>query len=180
MSLKMGDSQICNPYFPQFEYIPDGEPHAGTGKYPAAIACNLYGKKIPTISHHLAMGKRHPYFTQDGEDFDYERLIKYPNEKPPKQYIANGKDGMTAVYRYFNIKKVGRISVTVRGRMHGKLVVRTIEGGSACGEILLTPSKEWKSFTGSVKIPEGKQTLYFCYEGRGKLDFLDFSLENTL
>lgn len=154
----------------------NGKPLAGAGRYPAAIACNLYGKKIPTISHHLAMGMRHPYFTQDGEDFDRERLMKYPEEKIPKQYIANGKNGMTAVYRYFYIEKVGKISVTVRGRMHGKLVICTIEGGPVCGEILLTPSKQWKIFTGNVRIPEGKQTLYFCYEGHGKLDFLDFSL----
>lgn len=56
------------------------------------------------------------------------------------------------------------------------LVVRTDERGTACGEILLTPSKNWQSYTGTVKLPEGKQALYFCYEGKGKLDFLDFSL----
>lgn len=154
----------------------NGKPLIGKGKYPAAMACNLYGKQTPTISHSLAMGKRHPYFTQDGEDFDRERLVRETGAQPPKQYIANGKNGMTAVYRYFICNQVTKIEITARGNMRGKMVVRTDERGTACGEILLTPSKNWQSYTGTVKLPEGKQALYFCYEGKGKLDFLDFSL----
>lgn len=154
----------------------NGKPLAGTGTYPAAMACNLYGKKTPTISHALAMGKRHPYFTQDGEDFDREQLQQNPREETPKQYIANGRDGMTAVYRYFDIEKVESIAVTVRGTMQGRLLIRTAENGSVCGKIPLSPSGDWKTYTGKVRIPEGRQALYFCYEGRGKLDFLDFTL----
>ena len=47
----------------------NGGPLEGKGTYPASIACNLYGAATPTISHVLAMGRRHPYITQDGPDF---------------------------------------------------------------------------------------------------------------
>lgn len=149
-----------------------GKPLMGKGTYSATIACNLYGKYPPAISHPLAMGKKHPYITQSGPDTEPDAV----GEKP-YQYIKNGKNGMTAVFRYFRMEKVKKIGVIVRGNMRGKLVIRTESNGNPVGEILLRPSKTWKQVQAQVMIPDGIHELVFTFEGKGKLDFKKFALD---
>ena len=151
----------------------NGGPLEGKGTYPASIACNLYGAATPTISHVLAMGRRHPYITQDGPDFSPEDAGKCPE---PRQYIANGKNGMTAGYKYFRFEDIEEISVKVRGSARGKLVISTEPKGTPVGAIVLEPAKEWKSFSGKVSMEPGVRALFFRFEGKGKLDFLEFTL----
>lgn len=163
---------------PQVELTSEGMsrgPLPGYGTYPASSVCNLHGKHPQAIAHPLAMGKRHPYLTQDGEDFSQD--LAEQGKKPPRMYITNGKNGMVAVFRYFSCKDLKRINVTVRGNAKGKLIIRTKENDAAVGEIAITPSKEWITLSGAVEVPDGRQALIFCYEGRGKLDFLEFTLE---
>ncbi len=168
-------SILENDSIPQAEITScglNGGPLAGKGTYPAAICCNLYGKHEPTISHRLAMGERHPYLTQDGPDWSPE-----DGGTPPRQYIANGKNGMTAVYKYFRFEGLKRITVKARGSARGKLLVKENPSAAVLGEITVTPSKSWTEFTGGVNIPDGESALCFCYEGRGRLDLLEFALE---
>jgi len=40
----------------------------------------------------------------------------------------------------------------------------------------LVPSGTWTKFSGQLAIPDGDHTLCLCYEGKGRLDFLEFSL----
>ncbi len=49
----------------------------------------------------MAMLHRHPYITQDGPDWS-------PGDpgEPPKQYIANGRDGLVAGFKYFDLSNV--------------------------------------------------------------------------
>ena len=191
-------------------------PLEGKGTYPASICCNLTGSKPASISHVLAMGGRHPYITQDGLDRAPEEVAdpgvsmegwerkqeispapvpgKIPAQgKPaaPIQYIANGKNGMTAVYRYFAFENAKQITVQVRGSARGVLGVY-IDAGFAgdngadkkqkdlatkVGEIPVKPSRDWAAYTREVSIPDGVHELLFCYEGRGKIDVLSFTLE---
>ena len=151
----------------------NGGPLEGKGTYPASIACNLYGAATPTISHVLAMGRRHPYITQDGPDFSPDDAGKCPE---PRQYIVNGKNGMTAGYKYFRFEDIEEISVKVRGSARGKLVISTEPKGTPVGAIVLEPAKEWKSFSGKVSMEPGVRALFFRFEGKGKLDFLEFTL----
>ena len=149
----------------------NGGPLAAKGSYPATICCHLYGKRTPTYSVRMLMGNKHPYITQDGPDWS-------PGDagQPPRQYIANGRDGMTAVYRYFHCEGTTRIQVTVRGRARGRLLVRLTPGGEPVGAVDLVPSGTWTKFSGQLAIPDGDHTLCLCYEGKGRLDFLEFSL----
>ena len=87
---------------------------------------------------------------------------------------------MTAGFRYFDVKEPVSAAVRLRGNMKGVLHVRTKEDGPDCGQILVTPSKEWKAFGGNVEIPAGEQEIYFVYEGRGKLDMLEFALKTSV
>lgn len=148
----------------------------GKGCYPVSCVCNLYGKKPQAIAHPLVMGKRHPYLTQDGADFPYE-LAQKADRKAPRMYITNGKAGMTAVFRYFDCKDLHKISVRARGHANGKLLILNKEHGTPVGEIVITPAKEWTVFSGKADMPDGEQEIIFHYEGRGKIDILEFSLE---
>jgi len=171
-----------------------------SGTYPASMVCNLYGRQTPVSSNPKAMEGRHPFLTQDGPDYDPEETDRIP----PRQYITNGEDGMTALFRYFDFRNVNYISVKVRGSMKGKLVLSLLkEGespdeaelpstkekkttdmaelsltkdGEAAGEIELFPSEEWTEFGARVKCPKGKRALCFQFYGSGKMDFLEFIL----
>ena len=151
----------------------NGAPLPAEGTYPASCVCILHGKLAGAIAHPLAMGKRHPYVTQDGEDFAVESRSE--TEKPPRQYITNGKSGLVAGFRYFDGKTPVGISVTLRGNMKGELTVRTGENGPVCGNIPVSPSSDWKTFSGNVKIPAGVHEIYFAFQGRGSLDMLEFA-----
>ncbi|MCL1820301.1 MAG: family 43 glycosylhydrolase [Oscillospiraceae bacterium] len=141
----------------------------GIGAYSSGLVCNLYGAKPPAISHPLAMRGQHPFITQDKPDYE-----PGGGTPVPKQYITNGKNGMTAGFKYFNFAGLSEISVTIRGTAKGTLAVRTAPNGKNCAEISVTPCKEWREFRGAVSIPDGIHAVFFCYEGKGKLDFLKF------
>lgn len=149
----------------------NGGPLQDQGTYSATICCNLYGKHEPTISHSLAMGRRHPYITQDGPDWSPE-----DDGTPPEQYITNCKNGFVAGYKYFEINSLKKISITLRGSARGKLLVCTDLNNIPVGEITVSPYKDWQSFSGAVDIQPGKHPLYLCFEGRGKLDLLEITL----
>ncbi len=148
----------------------NGGPLKAEGSYSAGIACNLYGKLTPTYSHPLAMMNRHPYITQDGPDYDPEK-----GGTPPRSYIANGKDGLVAGFKSFVVSGAERITVRVRGTARGSLFVRTDPKGENLAEIGLCPAKDWTAFTATLAPCHGIHPLYLCYEGKGRLDILDFS-----
>lgn len=154
-----------------------GSPLPGTGTYPAACVAHLYGKHAQAIAHPLAMGKKHPYLTQEGGAVEEENFVKNPIQERPRMYITNGKDGMHALFRYFAIRNVTEISVTVRGRVKGSLDIYLGEAGALAGSIAIVPSVDWQTYRTKVDIPQGVQELCFVYRGKGKLDFLEFDLE---
>ena len=148
----------------------NGAPLKAEGSYSAGIACNLYGKLTPTYSHPLAMRGQHPYITQDGPDYDPEK-----GGEPPRSYIANGKDGLVAGFKYFNLENAGQITVRVRGTARGSLFVRSDPKGENLAELGLCPCRDWTAFSATLAPCGGIRPLYLCYEGKGRLDILDFS-----
>lgn len=64
----------------------------------------------------------------------------------------------------------------MRGRARGRLLVRLTPGGEPVGAVDLVPSGTWTKFSGQLAIPDGDHTLCLCYEGKGRLDLLEFSL----
>lgn len=147
-------------------------PLEGKGTYPASICCNLYGTETPTFSNQFLMGGKHPYITQDGPDWSPE-----DTGNPPRQYIANCKDGATAVYKTFRFRDAKSVSVKARGSAEGRIVVKTAPDGEPVGEIHIGPAKSWTRYTGAVTIPDGDNNLCLCYEGKGKLDILEFTID---
>ena len=145
----------------------NGRSLAGRGVYEARIACHLMSAKGALFSvHPMVQNKKHPAFTQDGPD----------REENGNQYIANMRDGALAGFRYFDIRDLKSIAVTVRGKGRGKFVVKNEPNGKALAEIPVQPSGVWTKFTAAAKADDGVQALYFVYEGRGAADFYSFEL----
>ena len=85
------------------------------------------------------------------------------------------KNGLVAGFKYFDLTGAERITLRLRGTARGQLFIRTDPRGEALGTIAVHPSKEWTSYTVPLIPCTGTRALYLCYEGRGKLDILDFS-----
>lgn len=149
----------------------NGAPLRGIGTYEARIACNLWSKEGTARYDGKSPRKKlasHPYFTQDGKDGDPKAI----------QYIANMRDGATAGFKYFEFKSLSGISVRVRGRAKGMLLVASDD---KCEEVVARIAIEaadatWRSFAAGARVGDGKKPLYFQFQGDGSLDFLDFDL----
>lgn len=138
----------------------------GRGTYSSHIACNLYGKKGAYKYGVIKRPRRSfPFFTQYGKD----------RECDPDQHIANFCDGATAVFKYFEIINVKKISVTLNGRAKGTVTVSSADGKTLAtvpvdGKGLNTYSAAWQGECGIL-------ALIFTYRGKGRPDFISFTLE---
>ncbi|WP_438433228.1 family 43 glycosylhydrolase [Gorillibacterium sp. sgz500922] len=146
---------------------PNGGPLAGSGNYPAHIACNLFAKteEAYTAGPGDWMDCRFPKITQDGKDGDKE-----------PGYVANLRDGATAGYKYFDCRGVKRVSIETRGG-GGTVEVLTAWDGEPLGRIPVQATNEWKTFSADIAIPDGVQALYFRYSGPSRASLLSFGLE---
>lgn len=149
-------------------------PLEAKGTYEARIACTLTSRKGTRFYWVLKLKflrRAHPYFTQYGRD----------REKDPDQHIANFNRGATAGFRYFRFTgEEKKISVRVKGNPRGTMYVSTDYFRfyeNVVAEIpLVSARKEYADFESSLKIPEGDHALYFRYEGKGRFDFMSFTI----
>ncbi len=146
----------------------NGKPLKGKGTYEARIACNLYSCEGAYWYGVVKKIKRlHPYFTQSGKD----------REDNPDQYIANFRKGATAVFKYFDISELNKISVCIKGKAEGMIAVRNSPDGAAVTRIFISPCKSPATFSGKWTGTDGIQPLYFTFEGKSAFDFLSFTLD---
>ncbi len=139
----------------------------GAGYYEARVACNLYsGKGARRYGVFKGRKGRHPYFTQSGRD----------REENPDAYIENFCDGATAVFKYFSLRGVKEISVSLRGRAEGTIEVRTERTGQPVAEIPVRPKKNAAEFFAPWSGPDGIRALYFTFRGKGRCRFIGFTL----
>ncbi len=147
----------------------NGGPLEGKGKYEARIACNLFSKNGGRFHGSIFKSPKgaHPYFTQSGKD----------RENEPDQYIANFTGGATAGFKYFDIRELKRVGVTVKGNAKGKMTVRTSLDGAPIAEIKIIAGKEYKTFFADCECDDGVLPLYFTFDGNGRCDFSAIVLE---
>ena len=139
----------------------NGGPLAGKGEYPAHIVCRLFTDE-PT--GHVG-GDKQPRVMQDGRDGD---------EEPG--YIANITDSATAGFKYFDMRGVTKIRITVRGYADGTFEVRTKWDGEVLARIPVVYTNVWEDYEADIEMPDGVQALYFTYRGQGKASLLSFAL----
>lgn len=144
----------------------NGGPLRGKGAYPAYIACNMFeegdgdgdGRAIFTNPQRTKV-------VQSGSD----------GEKTPA-YVANLKDGATVGYKYFAVKDLKAVKVTLRGYANGRVEIRTSWNGEVVGSARIHYANIWETYTANVNVPDGVCALYFTYRGEGTPSFLGFEL----
>lgn len=148
------------------------EPFKEKGTYPASLACHLYRTDVCTDSVLEQMKYEFPYLTQDGPDYS-------PQEggMPPRQYIANMQNHGAAMFRYFDLSLIKNIEVVIRGTAVGMLYVRNGAEGEQLAEIPVEACQDWKICSAPVNHSESLHSLFFCYEGEGTLELLEFILQ---
>ncbi|HAL74552.1 MAG TPA: hypothetical protein DCM45_05595 [Clostridiales bacterium] len=114
----------------------------------------------------MIQNRKHPAFTQDGPD----------REDQGNQYIANMRNGAMAGFKYFDLRGLRSLAITVRGKARGRMLIKNKPEGESLSEISIQPSAGWTRFEAPMSVPDGVQALFFVYEGRGAIDFLDFTL----
>lgn len=145
----------------------NGGPLAGKGEYPAYIACNLYCRDYAMTVGVPGewMDCRFPKITQD-----------QPDGMQGIGYITNMCAGAVAGFKYFDCRNVKKIAIRTRGDADGRFLVRTAWDGEVAGIIELGRNNEWKTYCADIALPDGVQSLYFEYEGRGRMSFAAFEL----
>jgi hypothetical protein len=140
----------------------NGGPLKAEGEYEARIACNLFSRKGVRFYFMKLPRGCHPCFTQSGVD----------REDNPDQYIANFCNGATAGFKYFDFKDNKKISVKMRGKAKGEMIVKDGLHGDIVARIAINCGKNEQIFTADMNIADGVKPLYFTYKGKGKPDFI--------
>lgn len=139
----------------------NGGPLRGKGVYPAYLACHLFTKE----SSAYVGGDRFPKVMQDGKDGDEET-----------GYVGNIQDSATAGFKYFDMKGVSRITITVRGYAKGVFRVKTSWDGEVLAEIPVDYTNVWQDYTVPLSIEDGVHALYFTFCGQGNAMLKSFEL----
>lgn len=130
----------------------NGGPLVGEGFYPAYLACNLFTDERSVY----VGGERCPRIMQAGRDGDEEI-----------GYIGNIQNGATMGFKYFEMKNVRRIAITVRGYLRGNFEVRTAWDGELLASIPVEYTNVWETYSADILIPDGVQAIYFTFAGEG-------------
>lgn len=139
----------------------NGSPLPGRGEYPAYIACRLF-TDTPSV---YVGGDKFPKVMQDGRDGD---------EEPG--YIANIMDSATIGFKYFDMKDVTGIRITVRGYADGVFEVKNVWDGEVLARIKVEYANVWETYEEKLFMPDGVQALYLTYRGNGNASLLSFEL----
>lgn len=139
----------------------NGGPLRGKGVYPAYLACHLFTKEPSAY----VGGDRFPKVMQDGKDGDEET-----------GYVGNIQNSATAGFKYFDMKGVSRITITVRGYAKGVFRVKTSWDGEVLAEIPVDYTNVWQDYTVPLSIEDGVHALYFTFCGQGNAMLKSFEL----
>ncbi len=130
----------------------------GSGKYPAAICCNLTNGKMPRPINGIV-----------------KKQIPYIKGKNGKTIVSDITHGTVIGYKYFDFQGKTKISVHVRGGS-GKMLVKTGIDGRLAGCIQITGGGDWHDCSTVVDFMPNDKELFFEYQGKAKIEFSGFEL----
>ena len=139
----------------------NGGPLAGQGEYPAYLACHLFTDE-PSM---YVGGDAFPKVMQDGKDGDEEI-----------GYVGNVQNSATIGFKYFDMKNVKKIRVTMRGYISGNIEVRLTWDGDVLASLPIEFSNVWETYESEIEIPDGIHSLYFTFRGDGNGALKSFEL----
>lgn len=132
----------------------------GRGEYPGYTACVLMSGGGACKADTAIDKKQHPAITQDEEG----------------SFITNLKDGAVAGFKYFDLRGLSSIGVTVKADAACSICVRTDTEGEDIAVISIDPCDGWREYKAEAKIEESKAALYFFCRGEGTVSFQKFRL----
>lgn len=135
----------------------NGGPLTASGTYPAAICCNLTNGHMP----HLSNAKKNKYAPNVNHEGD-------------NRFVKDIEPGTLLGYKYFSFQGAAQIRVTSRGG-GGTLIIMT-ELGKPLAQLNLHGTKSWETSNTVTFRAYGKLPLYLRWQGKGKVDLLDFTL----
>ena len=139
----------------------NGGPLAGQGEYPAYLACHLFTDE-PSM---YVGGDAFPKVMQDGKDGDEEI-----------GYVGNVQNSATIGFKYFDMKNVKKIRVTMRGYISGNIEVRLTWDGDVLASLPIEFTNVWETYESEIEIPDGIHSLYFTFRGDGNGALKSFEL----
>lgn len=160
---------LPGPVIPQVEMTScglNGGPLQGKGWYSAHIVCNM-------CEENETVPEGTPIFT------DPQRAKVIQNGSDGQRvpaYVTNLKSGSTIGYKYFDIKGLQAVRVSLRGYASGQIEIRTRWDGEILGAAPVRFGNKWEDSLIEVHIPDGVHALYFTYRGSGTPSFLGFEL----
>ncbi|MDO4337298.1 MAG: family 43 glycosylhydrolase [Eubacteriales bacterium] len=137
----------------------NGGPLKGSGKYPAAMCCNLFKGRMPRPINGFTKKK-----------------IPYVKGRNGKTIVSDICDGTVIGYKYFEFSGKTEVSVAVRGGA-GELIIRTSLNGSEKGRIQIEENPMWTVFKTTVDFMKQEKALYFEYKGNSPIEFLGLELK---
>ncbi|MBR1419692.1 MAG: family 43 glycosylhydrolase [Selenomonadaceae bacterium] len=143
----------------------NGSPLDSSGSYPAAIACHLTD---PTVINKI-----------DYNDPIMKTQIRV-TEQMNHKFITDIKDKSIVGYKYFNFTGADEIELEIRGNFSGSIrVSHDSEGRNVIGKDQINiDTDNWRFVDVSIKPLNGKQSLYFHFDGTGTLDFKRFAFHH--
>ena len=96
------------------------------------------------------------------------------NHEGDTRFVKDIEPGTLLGYKYFSFQGTTKIKVTSRGS-GGTLIILT-EWGKPLAELNLREAKSWETSHAVTFHAHGKLPLYLGWQGKGKIDLLDFTL----
>ncbi len=110
-------------------------------------------------------GDAFPKVMQDGKDGDEEI-----------GYVGNVQNSATIGFKYFDMKNVKKIRVTMRGYISGNIEVRLTWDGDVLASLPIEFTNVWETYESEIEIPDGIHSLYFTFRGDGNGALKSFEL----
>jgi hypothetical protein len=150
----------------------NGGPLDGRGEYPSVICCCLTNGKMPHGCNSI--------YTDSFPNVTHRVVSAELTER----YVGEICDGTLIGYRYFAIKHLTSIRLTVAVEENGETAVlpgyfevRTEMDGPSLGQIPVEGAgTDWNAFDGKVSIPDGVQAIYLTYRGERQVRLLKLEL----
>lgn len=134
---------------------------AGKGEYPAYIACVLKSGSGACKADVSIDRAAHPAVTQDADK---------------QSFITNLRDGAVVGFKYFDLRRLSSVSVTVRAEEPCTISVQTEPDGGQIATIPVDPCGGWQEYTAAADGAGEKSALYFICHGKGALELQKFTL----
>ena len=135
----------------------NGGPLEGKGTYPAAIACNLYGKPRGVGIPYMGRLKDQPYVTNEGSTY----------------FVTNVNADAHLNFKYFDLEAPSRIQISLRGD-RGVVLVR--ENDDLLAAVDFKGSDEFVSVCAPVqKQVTENACISLTYAGDGQVDIESFT-----